>query len=517
MVAKGVIAAGHEVTVQAAEIILREGGNAFDAILGAHLAACIAEPVLASLGGGGFLLAKPNNTPAVVYDFFTHTPRHKRPIHELDFRPITVDFGTEKQEFHIGQGTIATPGSVKALFEIHRDLGSIPLREIVQPAIQAAREGVMLNPLQAYILELVRPIYMASPEARRIYSRKEGDGEMLGKGDKIFQRELADALEVLVIEGKDLFYRGEIAHSIAHACQDGGHLNMLDLQNYQVVRRRALALDYRDARVLTNPPPCAGGILIAFALKLLNSIDSTAWGFGTAEYLLLLAEIMALTHKARVEGMDEIENAHGVRWPLLDEDYLRRFRRLVSGRTHASRGTTHISVIDARGNIASMTVSNGEGCGDIIPGTGIMLNNMLGEEDLNPRGFHRWNENQRMSSMMAPSLLLKSDRTMLAMGSGGSNRIRSALLQVIINLLDFAMDVERAVYSPRIHLEGNKLSVEGGFKAAEVEKLLSHYPDNQIWKDMNLFFGGVHTVMLDHSGFSGAGDPRRGGLSRVVV
>jgi gamma-glutamyltranspeptidase/glutathione hydrolase len=517
MAAKGVIAAGHEATVQAAELILREGGNAFDAILGAHLAACTAEPVLASLGGGGFLLAKPNNAPGLVYDFFTHTPRRKRPVHELDFRPITVDFGSEKQEFHIGQGTIATPGAVKALFEIHRDLGSMPLKEIAQPAIQFAREGVTLNRLQAYIFQLVYPIYMASTEARRIYSRKDSGDEILRAGDKIFQHDLADALEVLVTEGEDLFYRGEIARSIVHECQGRGHLEMSDLQNYRVIRRQALALDYRDARVLTNPPPCAGGILIAFALKLLSRIDSATWIFGSAQYLLLLAKIMALTNKARIEGLDGIEKACLERGSLLDAEYLGRFWRLVSGRAHAQRGTTHMSILDAGGNVASMSVSNGEGCGDIVSETGIMLNNMLGEEDLNPRGFHQWKENQRMSSMMAPSLVIKPDGTVLTMGSGGSNRIRSALLQVLINLLDFAMDIEQAVHSPRIHLEGNKLSVEGGFKAAEVEKLVSRYPDHQVWDRLNLFFGGVHTVMEDQHGFRGAGDPRRGGVSRVVV
>ena len=132
---KGVVAAGHELTVQAAEVVLREGGNAFDAILAAHFAACAAEPVLASLGGGGFMLAKPHESRPIVYDFFVHTPKHKRPSHELDFRPIVADFGTAQQEFHIGQGTIATPGSIKGVCQIHRDLCSIPLTDIIAPAL----------------------------------------------------------------------------------------------------------------------------------------------------------------------------------------------------------------------------------------------------------------------------------------------------------------------------------------------------------------------------------------------
>ncbi|MEN8129247.1 MAG: gamma-glutamyltransferase [Pseudomonadota bacterium] len=515
---KGIIAAGHDITAEAAEHILREGGNAFDAILAAHLAACVAEPVLSSLGGGGFLLAKPHDRGAIIYDFFTHTPSKKRPAHELDFRPITVDFGTAQQEFHIGQGTIAVPGSVKALFEIHRDLGCLALQEIAQPAIHYAREGVTLNPLQAYILEIVGLIYSATPQARQIFCRKDSKDQMLRVGEKLMQKTFADTLETLVIEGEALFYRGEIAQAIVHECREsGGHLSLSDLKNYRVIRRAPLDLRYRDTHVLTNPPPSSGGILIAFALKLLNGLDCAHWRFGDAHYLLGLAQIMDLTSKARVDMLANSSPEQDLAQHLLDEDYLQRYRQQISATAQAQRGTTHISIIDAHGNVASMTVSNGEGCGSIIPGTGIMLNNMLGEQDLNPGGFHQWTENQRMSSMMAPSLLVEPVGRLTAMGSGGSNRIRSALLQVFINLIDFGMDVETAVRSPRIHLEGNRLSVEGGFKMAEIERLIRHYPDHEIWTELNLFFGGVHSVVQDTSGFSGAGDHRRGGVSRLVV
>ncbi|MCP4407580.1 MAG: gamma-glutamyltransferase [Gammaproteobacteria bacterium] len=514
---KGIIAAGHDITAEAAEHILRAGGNAFDAILAAHLAACVAEPVLSSLGGGGFLLAKPYDRSAVIYDFFTHTPRKKRPSHELDFRPITVDFGTAQQEFHIGQGTVATPGSVKALFDIHRDLGCLALQEIAQPAIHYAREGVTLNPLQAYILEIVGPIYSATSQPQQIFCRKDSKDQMLSVGEKLVQKTFADTLETLFIEGEDLFYRGEIAQAIVHDCREGGgHLELSDLENYRVIRRTPLDLRYRDIHVLTNPPPSSGGILIAFALKLLNGLDSAQWRLGDAYHLLELAQIMNLTSKARVDMLANPAPGQDLTQHLLDEDYLQQYRQQISATAYAQRGTTHISIIDALGNVASMTVSNGEGCGSIIPDTGIMLNNMLGEEDLNPGGFHQWTKNQRMSSMMAPSLLIDPVGRLTALGSGGSNRIRSALLQVFINLIDFDMDLEAAVHSPRIHLEGNRLSVEGGFKKVEVERLIQHYPNHEVWNELNLFFGGVHSVAQDAAGFSGTGDHRRGGVSRLV-
>jgi gamma-glutamyltranspeptidase/glutathione hydrolase len=514
---KGIIAAGHELTVQAAETVLREGGNAFDAILAAHFAACVTEPVLASLGGGGFLLAKPHRGEPVLYDFFVHTPRRQRAADELEFYAILADFGTAQQEFHIGQGTIATPGSVRGVFEIHRDLGSLPLTEIVAPAVRYAREGVTLNALQAYIFSIVSPIYVATPESRAIFCNDVSRDHVLGEGETIRQPQLADTLERLAREGADLFYRGEIAHQIVQACrQGGGHLTLEDLQGYEIFRRKPLDIQYRDAHVLTNPPPSSGGILIAFALEMLRDSELGTYGFGTYEYLRLLAEVMALTNKARLDTLEQ--QTRDAQWHhrLQDSAYLELYRVEVARRAQALRGTTQISVIDAAGNVGAMTVSNGEGCGAIVPDTGIMLNNMLGEQDLNFEGFHLWPEDQRMTSMMAPSLISQPGGTLVATGSGGSNRIRTALLQVMVNVIDFAMDVQSAVVRPRIHLEGEKLSVEGGFPEQGWKRLLADYPEHEVWDGLNLFFGGAHTVMSADQTLTGAGDPRRGGVCRIV-
>jgi gamma-glutamyltranspeptidase/glutathione hydrolase len=514
---KGVVAAGHKLTVQAAEVVLREGGNAFDAILAAHFAACAAEPVLASLGGGGFMLAKPQESQPIVYDFFVHTPRHKRATDELDFRPIVADFGTAQQEFHIGQGTIATPGSIKGVFAIHRDLCSMPMIDILAPAIQYAREGVMLNHLQAYIFSIVSPIYTATPETREIFCSDTADSRLLSEGEAVRQTKLADTLEILSIEGADLFYRGEIAQEIVRQCrEDGGHLSLADLDHYDIVRRKPLDLEYRNSHVLTNPPPASGGILIAFALELLKAMDLDHQGFGSYSYLHVLAETIRLTNKARVDLLQQPAQEEEGFARLLSPKYLKLYREQVALRAQSLGGTTHMSVMDADGNVASMTVSNGEGCGSMVPNTGIMLNNMLGEQDLNLQGFDHWPVDQRMTSMMAPSLIWKPEGHLVATGSGGSNRIRTALLQVMVNLIDFGMDVETAVVSPRIHLEGERLSVEGGFRSNEIERLITHYPDNEVWDDLNLFFGGAHTVMQDQRKFTGFGDPRRGGACRVV-
>ena len=198
--------------------------------------------------------------------------------------------------------------------------------------------------------------------------------------------------------------------------------------------RTPLELAYGGARLFTNPPPSSGGILIAFALELLKEADLDAAGFGSAAHLERLARSMALTNKARIESrLHEADAPES----LLDPVFLDTYRRQILGRPAARHGTTHISVIDAAGNLASLTVSNGEGSGYLIPGTGIMLNNLLGEDDINPHGFHRWPVDQRMCSMMAPTVLVEADGTTVALGSGGSNRIRTAVLQVLLNLLEF--------------------------------------------------------------------------------
>ncbi|MEH6617335.1 MAG: gamma-glutamyltransferase, partial [Porticoccus sp.] len=208
---KGAVAAGHPRTVAAAEEILQEGGNAFDAIVAAHFCACVVEPVLASLAGGGYMLAQKTGADPLVYDFFVQTPRSKQLTGSPDFFPIHADFGTVSQEFHIGLGSIAVPGSVRGMFDIHRDLCTLPISRLVEPAIKAAREGVQFSHLQAKIFDIVSPVFSASPEARQIYSSPICLGSLVGEYDVLKQPALADTLDCLVYEGDKLFYGGEIA------------------------------------------------------------------------------------------------------------------------------------------------------------------------------------------------------------------------------------------------------------------------------------------------------------------
>lgn len=515
---KGVVAAGHQLTAQAAADVLAEGGNAFDAMIAALFAACVAEPVLASLGGGGFLLFDHEDGRSGILDFFVQTPRKKRPEAEIEFYPIMADFGTSQQEFHIGQGSIATPGMLRGLFAIHRQMGSMPMRDLVAPAIHLARTGVPLSGLQSYIFSVVAPIYLGSSKSRTMFESPGSPGKTLQEGEVYRNPDMADTLENFAIEGEDLFYRGEIAQLIAEQSKShGGYLQGDDLEHYRVIERRPLEFRYRDNQLQTNPPPSSGGILIALAHKLVEGIPAHEWAHDESVRMRLVAEAMRQTSKARLDAHLDEATAHLDSRRMLDQGFMQRYRREVYGRAQAMRGTTHISVTDARGNIASATASNGEGCGDIIPGTGIMLNNMLGEEDINPHGFHRWQSDQRMTSMMAPTIVRLADGSTVATGSGGSNRIRSAIYQVLLGIMDQSLEVEAAVLAPRIHTEGDLLSIEGGFRPATLEHLCSDWPEHVLWEERNLFFGGVHTVKRDaDGGFSGCGDPRRDGVCLVV-
>lgn len=482
------VAAGHPATADAAIEILADGGNAFDAVLAAMCTACVAEPALASLGGGGFLLARTSGGETELHDFFVSTPGTPRAVEELDFRQVHADFGAATQEFWIGMGSIAVPGSIRGLFDVHRRLGTLPMTRIVEPAARWARAGVEVTALSAFITSVIGPIIKSSPAAMRLLGRE--DGELVAEGDRVHNPELADAFEALAREGDALFYEGEMGRALVDACRDhGGHLRTEDLRRYRSIPREPLSHAYRGVRVWTNPAPAAGGSLINLGLTRLDEVSFANTSWGSPEHTSRLADAMVRSNRAHA----------------IDEGLLQ-----------TSRGTTHMSVVDADGNLAALTMSNGEGCGYVLPGTGIMLNNVLGEEDVNPRGFHRWPPHERVSSMMAPTLLAWPDGRVAALGSGGSKRIRTAILQAIVNLVDFELTPEEAVTVPRMHTDGDLLDVEPGYEPDAVAAAAHHCPDLREWPRRNMYFGGVHIVVRGAEGrVAGAGDPRRGGLLRT--
>lgn len=508
MTARSAVAAGNRDTARAAARVLEHGGNAFDAVLAGMTAACVAEPVLCSFGGGGFLLAQPVDQKPRVIDFFTQTPGH-RSTGNLDFYEIKADFGTAVQPFHIGRAAAAVPGMVAGLFEIHRTLGRMPLADTLAPALEIAREGVILDPLQAHILEVVSPIMTATERARGIYTKP--NGSLVTSGDHFWLPGFEVLLELLIEEGDRAFYEGEIAQSIADLCEPGGLITKEDLRAYRPVTRAPREVTYRGAKILLNDLPSSGGPLIAYTLGLLERLGQ-ALDPGHPDFFPLLARAQALTGDARRESGFALSVTPESEERLFNDQMIEtHVRALKTG------GTTHISVTDSEGSMAAVSLSNGEGNGHVIPGTGVMLNNMLGEEDLNPEGFFNWTPNTRVSSMMAPCIASLSDGRRMALGSGGSNRIRSAILQVLVQMIDGIADARHAVDASRVHMEQGTLSIEGGHEEASLEALREAYPNAETWPGHSFFFGGVHVAGRDDQGHAfAAGDPRRGGEAILI-
>jgi len=363
---------------------------------------------------------------------------------------------------------------------------------------------------------LLGPIMTENEEMKKIFSP---NGQLLKSGETYKMKKLANVLEILASEGEKFFYY-EAAKKIAADCQKkGGHLTEEDFKSYQVIERTPLKIDYKNYQILTNTPPSAGGILIVFALKLLEKYNFQNTTQKNYEYLHKLILAMEITNIARKQKYDNKIYDKDIVEEFLGENNISNYQNKFTDYVNKWGSTTHISVVDKNGNAASMTTTNGEGSGYVVPDTEIMINNMLGEEDLNPYGFHKWKPNRRIASMMSPTIALNQNKKVI-LGSGGSNRIRTAILQTIINVIDFKMDIASAIESPRVHWEDKVLNIEPGFPKETIKKLhifTQNKKDKIInWTNKNLFFGGVHGVSYCKEEIKGHGDQRRSGVSLSV-
>jgi gamma-glutamyltranspeptidase/glutathione hydrolase len=500
---KGIVAAGDSLSAKAGAEILQKGGNAFDSLTATLFAAYMAEPALTSPAGGGVLLVYDKHGNIFSYDFFVNTPRTLS--EKKDFFPIVVDFGSAKQVFHIGHASIAVPGVLMGVLNIHNEYGRLPLKEVLQPAIKYSEDGVYLSPFQNYILEILKPIFFSNEEAIRIFTK---NGKIIGSNVLWRNPDYTRFLKKIIKEGANSLYKGEIAEEFVELCiKNNGLIRMEDLTNYKVTIKSPLKVKFLDYEILTPPASSIGGILISVALKILENDNIGTW--GSIEHAESLIRSMEISKDIRENIIKEnIKNYH----QLLEEELLNKKRTNYNDFFKSTGNTTHISVLDNEGNALSCTTSIGEGSGIIIPKTGIMTNNMLGEEDLNPKGFFNWTPGERLQTMMSPTVITKNGNIYAALGSSGSNRIRSAIVQTIVNLLYFNQDIYSAINNPRIHYESKTLYIEPGFPLSTVNKLKNKYKVVE-FKEKNLFFGGVQAVCQD---FTGAGDIRRGGAIECI-
>lgn len=521
---RGTVAAGHPATAEAGAAVLRMGGNAVDAAIAALTTAFIAEPALTSAGGGGFLLLCDRHGKSVLYDGFARMPSGRMPDGcKPQLKPVTIDFGDTVQTFHIGQGSVATPALPALLFHAHRQHGRLPLAEAMAPGIDAARNGIRLNRLQASLLCMLRPIVTDTAAASALHAPH---GELIGEGDLFCNRALANTLELLLIEGIEEMYHGDLARAIVRACVPYGVLGMDDMRAPQVSSRPPLATPLFDGTLLTNPPPSSGGLLLTYAARLFDQLKEKA----AAPVLLaecLRAASMLRNHCNNGECFDARIHQPDIALQILDHRVIQQAGDAIcdrlrdagsageagpeTGNRHGS--TTHISIIDKDGMAVSLTSSNGEGSGIVVPDSGIHLNNMLGEEDINPLGFHALPPATPLSSMMAPSIFLRHGQPAMVLGSGGSNRLRGAILQVLLRHQRLHQDLEAAVHAPRLHNEAMRLECEPGYMNDQLrESLLALGWSIHEWQQQSVYFGGVHAIALDtRNRIQASGDPRRGG------
>ena len=488
---KGACASGDSHSAKAGADVLAAGGNAVDAAVAAGLMACVTLPTMTSLGGGGILTLRMGGQVSVCDCFATLPGLGLKNRGERALDVVTVDFEGIKVDFRVRAPSIAVPGTVAGLWEIHRRHGAMPLAEVAAAAIHAAREGYVATASQTQAFALLDEIFRMTPEAWALVSNGT---QVAQPGEVLRCARLADSLEHLVVEGPAAFYAGDIADAIVEASE--GWVTKRDLAAYRPLFREPLRATYRGWSLhMPAMPSVTGGMLLTSLLHLeeegalARPLDLAGWG-----------RVVASLRRGAAVRTPEYEQR------MFDEGWLQSAFAANPG-----GNTMHVSTADAAGNLVAYTTTVGESSGLTAVGTGIVLNNFLGEEDILPAGDLR-EPGLRMMTSMCPVLLDDGAARRIALGSAGSARIKSAILQVIVHLIDGGLSPRDAVRMPRVHVEGETLYVEGYRRTKlEVEALQTLARDVVTTWDCGFFFGGAQAVEGSPEGFrSGADEERRG-------
>jgi gamma-glutamyltranspeptidase/glutathione hydrolase len=521
---RAAVAAGHAVTAQAGALVLEQGGNAVDAIVAAGAMSWAAEPGLTGPCGGGFLMVRPARAGRVhLLDAFTAIPGEELPPGRklADVERVLVPFDQQTtQEFHIGAAACAVPGVIAGLHAVHRRFGSMPWHDLLLPAAETADHGVGSYGGQYAVLVAIRAVVEHTAESRAVFSPS---GRLVDEGEPVRQADLAATIQRLAERPDDL-YTGELARAMVdHQHETGGSLTLADLAAYRPLWRRPLLVPYGPHVIATNPPPSSGGVLIGHMLATLEGVPGPRPP-GRAGTLRAYAETMRAAARMRDARFTRLLYRGGLARHMLAPGAVAKSRAdvvsaLAGEPTPAlaipsDSGTTHVSVVDRHGNACAFTASNGCHSGVIVPGTGLHLNNMMGEEDL-AAGRHM-PPGSRLTSMQAPSMATGASGLELVIGSSGSNRLRSAIMQVAINVLDHGMPARAAVDHPRVHVEGDRLDCEGGLDEAELAVLERWGERLNRFQGLNLYFGGANVVVARNGRTEAAGDPRRDGEGIVL-
>ncbi len=486
------ISAGHEETLSAAQLILDSGGNAVDAAIAAYWMSFLAEPCMASAGAGGFaIIGLPDGTSKMI-DFFCQTPGHKLATDQYDFYPITVDFGPSTEDFYIGTGSSAVPGAIAGIYKMHEIYGTMPMKDLAQIAIDKSKEGIAMNTFQNYDLNLLSDIFRESPKGQELFFDGEKAKEV---GAIIKMPAYADFLESLIIEGKDLFYKGEVSELItSKSKRPGSSLSREDFENYEARVLDVLSIPFGEYTLETACGPSVGGYILCSYLSQFTA--QKIHPLASSDHFKSLTKVNKTLDNLK-DDLDALivhfrEN-FGIQLPPVDLN-------------NNTRGTSHFNILDDSGMAVALTTSIGEGNGYFIEGTDMQMNNMLGEGALLPNGYHSWVPNQRLRSMMTPTIIRQNGAIKMITGTGGAGRIPFVLAQTIINALVYNLPVDEAIIFPKMYYDGKIINTELGFDINPSEEI-------KIWPEPSLYFGGTHSIVRSGSHYSAAGDPRRYGVA----
>ncbi|MEP6697106.1 MAG: gamma-glutamyltransferase [Pseudonocardiales bacterium] len=497
------VAASNTLAVDAALALAEAGGNAVDAGLAAILVAMVCEPGICSPAGGAFVtVGPPAGSAPVTFDGNVEMPGRGLPADAFGqgLREVTTEYGGGLT-MTVGHGSVATPGALAAIAAAHGRYGRAPWRDIVQPAVDAARSGFPMGGASAYYLGMVHDVvYGWHPDSHG--ALHADDGQLLAAGATVRIPHLADSLELIADYGAAAFYRGDLAKAIAaDMAEYGGLVTEADLAAYRPVERPALAVPFGSWQLATNPPPAIGGPVLAAMLILMEGrlLDDVAG----------LAAVQEAVLRYRLEHLDLAVDRRAAAQRLLD--------LAATGLTGLGgpSSTVHVSTVDADGYACAVTSSAGYGSGVMTPGTGLWLNNCLGEPELNRRGTHVLRPGERLPSNMAPTVGRTAGGDVLAIGSPGADRITTALLQVLVGF-GGGLDLAEAIARPRLHVSR---SAAGPAVEHEDDLGLPSLPwPTHARGPASMYFGGVGAALRQADGtLSAAADPRREGCAATSV
>jgi len=506
------VAAPNEASAQAGGMVGKAGGNAVDAALAASLVTMVNEPGIVSLASGGFVTVQPaDGGAAVTIDGWAEMPGRGLDLQRFGQAAwqITSEYGGGITMV-IGPGSVATPGTLAGFAVAHDRWGHLPWREVFVPAIEVARGGFLLGAAARYYLGFMdEPVYSWDEGSRAALHDNE-TGELLGPDQPVVMDDLVKTLEILAADGADAFYRGDLAAAIADdVLTRGGILTHEDLAAYRPETRTSLTARVGDWLLATNPPPSVGGAAVAAMLRLLGDRPRGRW---TPEDTGVLIEVQRQVMQHRIRHLDTADD--------LDAEvrHLLNLTASADAMQLWSPSTTHVSAVDTDGMACSVTVSSGYGSGMLAEGTGIWLNNCLGEPELNTRGLHSQAPGTRLISNMAPSVARRSDGGVLALGSPGADRISTAVVQAMAGIAG-GMSLSEAIDHPRAHVRVDRrdptlpmvLDYEQGLVLPDRLPL----PTLEL-PPHSMYFGGVTAAAYDPTaGLTAAADPRRNGAVAV--